>query len=91
MAKADQLETLEVKRVRIVKLTESECQKLLDLLKTVQSVTQEYAGEINESGTYTVINELKQLAHLVEYAEQALETALKERLYEELLLRIEAD
>lgn len=84
-------ETVEIVKVKVVKLTEAECLYALDILRTAQNETQVYGGEINEidsSGVYALVQELKKCAHVIEVLEQLMDTAIRERLCEELLLRI---
>lgn len=83
---ADKLETVEVKKIKVVKLTEAECQKQLDYLNTISNVLQVYAGEINEVEMRIAIKEIIQISHMIEAMEQLLETAVAERLYEESLI-----
>lgn len=78
--------TATVERVKVVKLTEGECRKALDYLKSIQNVIQVYAGEVNEVEMRIAIQELIQIGHMVESMEQLLETAIDERLYEEALI-----
>jgi hypothetical protein len=79
-------DTVEVRKVKVVKLTEAECQKQLQYLKEIQNVVQVYAGEINEAEMHVAIRELIQIGHMIEAIENLLQTAIKDRLYEEALL-----
>jgi len=83
---AEKLETVEIVKIKVIKLTEAECQKQLDYLNTISNVLQVYAGEINEVEMRIAIKEIIQISHMIEAMEQLLQTAIAERLFEESLL-----
>lgn len=81
-------ETQEVIKVRVVKLTESECMYALDIMREVQNVTQQLGGELEGSNAVGAVIMLQKISHIIVAIEQLMATAVKERLVEELWQRI---
>lgn len=56
-------------------LTIQELRKAVEIMKTVQQVTQELAGEIDEKSQYLIIQELRSLANIISELVELLDAA----------------
>lgn len=81
-------ETKEVVKVRIVKLTEAECLYALNIMREVQNVTQQLAGELSESNSSGAILMLRNCSHVIDKLDELMASAVRDRLVEELWQRI---
>lgn len=81
--------TVEIPVVKVIILTEDECEKQLQYLREIQNVIQVYAGEINEPEMHVAIRELIKIGRMIQSTEELLKKAVEARIIEERLLLID--